>query len=680
MNFKVNFDVPLGEQALGKPPLKDAAHCSGVGMSGSFSKQRRWLAAHAGTAAFGLTGLSKQLAATGTIAAAALLANTAAVGAQASAEAASAGPSAASQDKPQSALDASLFYQLLIGEMELRGGQAGTAYEVILDAARRKKEAALFRRAVDIAIQARALDKALDATTAWRRALPDSLDALRVQLQLLTANGRTSELNEPLRALLRLTPAAELPSLIVALPRFLERGTDARAVASMLSDVLTPYAERADTRVAARVGIARAWVTAKDTDVALTLAQDAARLDPDAAAPAVLALEMLTEQPEAEALVTAYLARPKTQTSTTPVRLAYVRALTGAQRYAEAAKQLQVATLEQPTDAGPYLSLGVLQIELRQPDAAQASLLRYIDLVQSQAPLPAAALASVPLVAGANSPQTVPTDEPADDEEAAAALRPDNGLVQAWLGLAQISAQREDFKAAEAWLAKVDDPRRALEVQTRRAIMQARQGQVAQARATIRNVPERGPEDARAKFLAEAGVLREVKRWQDALTVLAAANARFTDDPDLLYEQAMMAEKTQRLDLMETLLRRVMVLRPENPHAHNALGYTLAERGIRLTEARALIVRALELSPGDPFITDSLGWVEFRLGRTAEALKLLRQAYRARPDPEIGAHLGEVLWFAGDKDEARKIWREAKGRDSKNEVLSETLARLRADL
>jgi Flp pilus assembly protein TadD len=130
---------------------------------------------------------------------------------------------------------------------------------------------------------------------------------------------------------------------------------------------------------------------------------------------------------------------------------------------------------------------------------------------------------------------------------------------------------------------------------------------------------------------------------------------------------------------MEKLLRRVIAIRPENPHAHNALGYSLADRGLRLTEARDLIARALELAPGDPFITDSLGWVEFKLGRPEVALKLLRQAYSARPDPEIGAHLGEVLWSMGQKDEARKIWREARARDGSNEVLRETLARLRAE-
>jgi Flp pilus assembly protein TadD len=140
------------------------------------------------------------------------------------------------------------------------------------------------------------------------------------------------------------------------------------------------------------------------------------------------------------------------------------------------------------------------------------------------------------------------------------------------------------------------------------------------------------------------------------------------------------AEKMDRLDEMEGLLRRVIGMKPDNAHAHNALGYSLADRSQRLPEARQLIQRALELSPGDPFITDSLGWVEFRMGNLVEALRLLQQAYAARPDVEIGAHLGEVLWALGRHSEARRIWAESKGRDAANDVLRETLARLKVDL
>jgi len=243
--------------------------------------------------------------------------------------------------------------------------------------------------------------------------------------------------------------------------------------------------------------------------------------------------------------------------------------------------------------------------------------------------------------------------------------------------LAQAAEQQNDFKGAEAWLAKVDNPQKALEVVTRRASLLARQGKIKEAREMIRKSPEKTEDDARAKLLAEAQVLRDVKRWADANTVLAGANQKFPNDVDLLYEQSMMAEKLNKLDDMEKLLRRVIEIKPDHHHAYNALGYSLAERNLRLPEAKALIQKALEIAPGEPFITDSMGWVEYRIGNRAEALRLLRGAYRSRPDPEIAAHLGEVLWINGERDEAKRVWREGRSKDSTNDVLRETLARLR---
>ena len=200
-------------------------------------------------------------------------------------------------------------------------------------------------------------------------------------------------------------------------------------------------------------------------------------------------------------------------------------------------------------------------------------------------------------------------------------------------------------------------------------------------RATlIRKSPEKSDDDARAKLLAEAQILREAKQWSEAYAVLGAANERFPNDADLLYEQSMVAEKLDRMDDMERQLRRVMALQPDHHHAYNALGYSLAERNLRLEEARALIRKALELKPGEPFITDSLGWVEYRLGNREEATRLLRQAYQSRPDVEIATHLGEVLWVSGQRDEARRVLREARSRDATNDVLVETLARLQVDL
>ena len=582
--------------------------------------------------------------------------------------AAAAPASAASAATPpaRSALDQRLLYQLLVGEMALNAGDAGSAYELLLDAARRTRDEGLFRRTVDIALQSRAGEQALAATTAWRDAVPTSADALRTQLQILLLLNKADAVGEPLQALLALTPEADRPGMISALPRFLQRASNPSRVATLMDEALKSYRDAPATQVPVRVALGRAWLEARDPDRALALAREGQQLDPAAPGPVLLAMELIRERPEAEAIVLDYLRQPKAEPA---LRLAYVRLLTSLQRYTDAIPQLEAATRLQPEDAGPFLSLGALHLELKHPEEGEAALRRYIELAEKQAAATPRAVPSA-ATAGASS------DEDDDDGP----QRAQQGLIQAWLMLAQAAEQRGAFAAAEQWLARIEDPQRALEVQTRRASMLARQGRTGQARELIRRVPEKRVEDARAKLIAEAGVLRDIKQWREAYDVLAGANQRFPDDADLLYEQAMMAEKIDRLDDMERLLRKVIQLKPGNAHAHNALGYSLADRRQRLPEARQLIQRALELAPGDPFITDSLGWVEFRTGDRDEALALLRKAYAARPDTEIAAHLGEVLWATGQREEARRVWREGKGRDAANDVLRETLARLGVEL
>ena len=571
-------------------------------------------------------------------------------------------PAGAATAPLNSPIDAPLFYQLLIGELELRAGEAGNAFQVILDAARRTRDEQLFRRAVDIALQSRAGEQALTATRAWRLALPASLDAIRMQLQILVALNRLTDTVEPLRTLITLTPDADRAGLVAALPRFMQRATDRRQAATVIEQALEPMRRQPALAVAAQVAVGRAWLAAGEADRALALAESARRDDPAAPGPALLALELMATRPQAEALLLEHLKRPDAEAA---IRLAYVGALTTAQRLVDAAAQLTIVTRDKPDLAPPFLTLGAVELELRHPREAEAALQRYLQLVQAApAATPAAASGS------AAAPEV---------EEEEGETRPQRAMVRAWMMLSQVAEMRKDLPAAEAWLARIDASQRTIDVEQRRATLLARQGKVDEARAMLRQFPERSPADARAKLAAEAQVLREARRWGDAFTVLADAAQRFPDDIDLLYEQAMVAEKLDRIPEMERLLRRVIELKPDHAHAHNALGYSLADRGQRLPEARTLIVRALEILPGDPFITDSLAWVEFRLGNRAEALRLLRQAYAARPDTEIGAHLGEVLWSLDQRDDARRVWREASARDADNEVLRETLKRLRVE-
>jgi predicted Zn-dependent protease len=250
-------------------------------------------------------------------------------------------------------------------------------------------------------------------------------------------------------------------------------------------------------------------------------------------------------------------------------------------------------------------------------------------------------------------------------------------MAQAFLAMAQIAERRRDFAQANAWLDRIENSQDLIQAQNRRASILARQGKMDDARKLIRALPERTPADARMKVMAEIQLLRDNKQYKPAYELLAQAVAKDPADPDLLYDQAMLAEKMGKFDDMEKLLRQLIVKKPDYHHAYNALGFSLAERNQRLPEARQLIQKALEFAPGDPFISDSLAWVEFRMGNKAEALRILQTAYKERPDAEIAAHLGEVLWSLGQREQAQGIFREGLLLNGENETLLETLKRLR---
>jgi tetratricopeptide (TPR) repeat protein len=544
-----------------------------------------------------------------------------------------------------SALTAELFYEILMGEMTTRSGDPGSGYALVLDAARRLRDGKLFQRAVEIALQSRSGDAALAAARAWQETLPNSRDARRIELQILIALNRIGETAELLRAEVAATSQVERPLLMAVIVRNYSRATDKKLAASVVEQALVDELKKPATGGLAWATVGRMRLNAGDTSGALDAAFKGQQIDPASDAPAALALEMIDPgQPLAEPIVTRYLAgNPK---ASPDLRIAYARALVENRRYTDSAAQLQTLTAARPELAEPWLLLGSLQAQARQDGAAETSLKRYVELAANQKD---------------------PKD--ADDRQ--------RGITQAYLVLSQLAERRKDFTGAERWLARVDSTDDLVVAQTRRAGLLARQGKLPQAREVLRGLPERTPEDKKQKFLAEVQLLRDAKQYQAAYDMLAQASVAAPNDSDLVYDQAMVAEKLNRLDEMERLLRRLIELKPENQNAYNALGYSFADRKIRLDEARTLIQKAVQLAPEDPFIADSMGWVEFRLGNTTEAIRILEAAYKTRPDPEIGAHFGEVLWSVGQKDRAVTIWKEALLSDAENETLQETLKRLR---
>jgi tetratricopeptide (TPR) repeat protein len=221
-----------------------------------------------------------------------------------------------------------------------------------------------------------------------------------------------------------------------------------------------------------------------------------------------------------------------------------------------------------------------------------------------------------------------------------------------------------------------EDPKIQLSVALRRAQLLAKGGDLAAARKQLATLKSEDKDEQAQIVLVEAQILRDAGKQQDAFKLMQDGTKRFPDNMDFLYDYALIAEKLGKVDVMEKSLRQVIAKAPDNHHAYNALGYSLADRNVRLQEAFQLIDKALKMAPGDPFIMDSMGWVHYRMGNLGEAETQLRKAYALRNDPEIAVHLGEVLWKKGQQDDARKLWREAQAKDPQNDALKSTLARL----
>lgn len=543
-----------------------------------------------------------------------------------------------------SELNGDLMYELLVSEISAQSGDNGSAFQLMLDAAQKTRSEQLFERAVEIALRARAGDSALQAAQAWAKAQPTSRNALRFVLQILIGLNRLPETIEPVRRDLALLHGMERASAIGQLPRFFVRVNDKKQAAKVVEQALSNEIGNATTGPAAYATIGTMRLLAGDGEGALEAARKGAALNPKAEEPVQLALALMDPKlPAAEAMVLRHL-----QAASRPeLRMGYVRKLMEAQRLQDAKAQVIVINDSTPDFADAWLVRGSLALQERNESEGRFALNTFVKL---RAP------------AG---------DAPADAVQ-------DRGLTQAYFMLADLAEQSQQWDEAEHYLDLIDSPQDALRVQGRRAANLARQGKLDKARALIRSAPELQPEDARTKVNMEVQLLRDSRQYQAAYELLKQAAQNNPDDVDYAYDLAMAAEKLDKVDEMETLLRQLIAARPDYYQAYNALGYSLADRKLRLDEARELIRKALEAAPNDPFIQDSMGWVEFRSGNLAQARQILQEAYRNRPDPEIAAHLGEVLWSLSLKPEAQAIWKEGLTQSPDNETLRETIKRLSA--
>jgi Flp pilus assembly protein TadD len=538
---------------------------------------------------------------------------------------------------PEVDLTPQLLFQLLMSEIAAQRGQMGSASTTYLSMARETRDPRLARRATELALSNRAIDQALPASELWYELAPSSTASSGTLEALLLSTGKL-ERAEPLMAQRRANAASAgtLPEYYRRLRRTLTRATDKPAALRMLERVSAKDQDVTEARLA----LASAASAANDSDRAIVEAKAAVNLAPDDQVTVLSAASSASSggsrQPGID-ILSQYLDR---KPENLDVRFAYARMLAQDGRRDDAKAQFEQALKQDPESPEILFSLAQLAYQTEQKEVAQDYLERYVAL-------------------------------PAN-------VQRDNNPGYLFLG--QVAEERREFARAEAAYAKVGKGEQYLDARIRRAIVLGRMDKVEDGRALLRSTSVGAPQDRTRLTSAEAQILRNAKRPKEAFAVLDAAVTKQPNNADLLYDHAMAAEQAGRADVMETSLKKVIEMRPDSAHAYNALGYTLADRNERLEEAEALIRKALKISPEDAHILDSMGWVLFRRGDLDGAEKFLRQALEKSDEVEIAAHLGEVLYAQGKKEEARKYWTQANAQDPENDTLRKTLSRLNIDL
>ncbi len=322
----------------------------------------------------------------------------------------------------------------------------------------------------------------------------------------------------------------------------------------------------------------------------------------------------------------------KSSNNPAELRMGYARLLIESDRHEEARRQFEAALSAKPDYAEARYALGLMALEREEPDRAEPQFRALLD-------------------------------SPAFKSQA-----------RYYLG--RIEEARKQPLEALKWYEQVTEGDQVIDAAVHRAVLLGKLDRLEESRTLLAGMREQLPGLATRFYLAEGEILLDQRQGDEALAMYLRALNESPNNTDLLYGRSLVHERMEKTELAEADLRTILSAEPDDARAMNALGYMLTVHTQRLDEARKLIERALELSPGDAAVIDSMGWVEFRLGKVQEARTLLEEAFNKAKDPEIAAHLGEVLWTLGDKERARAIWGAARVKDPEHPVLKETVERL----
>ncbi len=546
---------------------------------------------------------------------------------------------------PYVSLTGDIFYRVLASEIAAQRGMYGTAATTMVGLARDTGDPRLARRGLEFQLAGGNLPGALDAARVWARLAPNDVEASSTELALAAANGQTKGLAQALRK--RIDSSRDKPAAIGQALAVLSRLNDRRLALRILDESLSDSVRKLP---AAHLALADVASAAGDYERAAQESRAALAADPksEGAAQRVLEYGSRVDPKRAQTEARTFINR---NPGARKVRLMLAGQLADSGDYDAALAELQAMSRRSPEDFDLLFMQAQLAYKSGQLPQAKTFLQQYLD-VQNQ-----------------RQRATVPG---ATDAGAAAA--------DAHVLLARIAEDQGHYDEAIAELGRIDDPTLRYSVRMRQAALRAKSGRVDDALAMIDSAGPQDEEERALGALTKAQILRDADRIGQAVTALEAADQALPDTVEIKYELAMLYERQNRLADLERMLRQVIALDPDHAHAYNALGYTLADHNQRLPEALDLITQALELSPNDPFILDSMGWVKFRMGDTTAAAHYLRRAYSVRPEADIAAHLAEVLWAQGKRDQATDLLRAALQKDPKNKTVQDVVKRLGVNL
>ena len=521
---------------------------------------------------------------------------------------------------PNVELSGDLLYEFILSEIASQRGNDAFAVEGSTDLAKKTRDPRLAMRAAHLALQSGQIDKALEALRIWRNADPSSIMARRMLSSILLRSGNIDEAGNEFVDLLKADEKHSAQNFIQIF-QMLASYPDKAAALKLLRGLAQPYPRVAE----AHWGVAQLAQASGDMELALNEAKQAFSLRPEWDRAVSLEAQILqkTSPQQGLELLRNYLASyPEAR----EIRLQYARALLDQKQYKPARDEFQRMADENPDN--PELAYAIALISLQMNDLKNAE----IQLKQA-------------LNKGKKEQDT----------------------VQYYLG--QLSEAQKNEEEAIAYYREVKGGEYQVAAQIRIAYLLSKHGQLAEARRLLHQVHATNDLPRAQLAMVEAQLLREANQFDEAYQVLNQALATLPNQIDLIYETAMMADRIGKLGEFEQLMRKLIKIKPDHAQAYNALGYSMLERNERIPEAVQLVEKALQLAPDDVAIMDSVGWGYYLSGRLDESVKMLRRAFAGDANPEIAAHLGEVLWVRGDKEEAKKIWQNSLKENSGNKPL-----------